>query len=96
MNAVNAQNFEEAANIAAEFIYSVLSALQAWVLWLTNHAGLDNLPNEVNHLLQEIKIKEARAQGKSMFSGLGETRAQRSKNCNRKSIKTLLATSAIP
>lgn len=43
---MNAQNLEEAANLAAEFIYS-----------------LDNLPNEVNHLLQEIKVKEARVQG---------------------------------
>jgi len=32
MNAINAQNFEEAANITAEFIYSALSALQACVL----------------------------------------------------------------
>jgi len=75
MNAVNAQNFEEAANIAAEFIYSALSVLQPYILWLTNHVGLDNLPNEVNHLLQEIKIKEGRAQGKSTLSGLGETQA---------------------
>jgi len=32
MNAINAQNFEEAANITAEFIYSALLALQACVL----------------------------------------------------------------
>ncbi|KAF8898746.1 hypothetical protein BD779DRAFT_1485362 [Infundibulicybe gibba] len=43
MNA-SAQNMEEAANIASEFIYSV-----------------DNLPQEVAHLLAEIKHKETRA-----------------------------------
>lgn len=72
MNAVNAQNLEEAANLAAEFIYSALTALQSCNLWLTIHAGLDNLPNEVNHLLQEIKVKEARVQGELMMSGLDE------------------------
>ncbi|XP_006461371.1 hypothetical protein AGABI2DRAFT_222106, partial [Agaricus bisporus var. bisporus H97] len=45
MSAVNGQNFEEAATIASEFIYS-----------------LDNLPHEANHLLQEIRLKEARVQ----------------------------------
>ncbi|KAJ3564240.1 hypothetical protein NP233_g8426 [Leucocoprinus birnbaumii] len=45
MSAASAQNLEEAATIASEFIYS-----------------LDNLPSEVNHLLQEIKVKEARVQ----------------------------------
>lgn len=55
-------NFEEAATIASEFIYSKVS--------ISNHrnqnftlTGLDNLPNEVSHLLQEIKHKETRAQG---------------------------------
>ncbi|TFK36471.1 hypothetical protein BDQ12DRAFT_667880 [Crucibulum laeve] len=38
-------NFEEAAAVASEFIYSI-----------------DNLPHEVSHLLQEIKLKEARVQ----------------------------------
>ncbi|KAF8177230.1 hypothetical protein BJ912DRAFT_1033443 [Pholiota molesta] len=38
-------NLEEAANVAAEFIYS-----------------LDNLPNEVSHLLQEIRHREIRTQ----------------------------------
>lgn len=28
------------------------------------YTGLDNLPNEVQHLLQEIKLKEQRCQGK--------------------------------
>ncbi|KAF9476414.1 hypothetical protein BDN70DRAFT_882463 [Pholiota conissans] len=43
--AAQAPNFEEAANVASEFIYS-----------------LDNLPNEVAHLLQEIKHRESRSQ----------------------------------
>ncbi|KAJ3503127.1 hypothetical protein NLJ89_g8571 [Agrocybe chaxingu] len=38
-------NYEEAANVASEFITSI-----------------DNLPNEVQHLLQEIKIKDQRCQ----------------------------------
>lgn len=34
---------------------------------LTRISGLDNLPNEVNHLLQEIKLKETRVQGTPSF-----------------------------
>ncbi|KAK7043185.1 hypothetical protein VNI00_008539 [Paramarasmius palmivorus] len=45
MNSISAQNLEDAANIATEFIYS-----------------LENLPQEVKHLLEEILHKETRAQ----------------------------------
>lgn len=37
--------------------------------------GLDNLPNEVQHLLQEIKIKEQQCQGKSCSSHNYENKA---------------------
>ncbi|KAF9057826.1 hypothetical protein BJ165DRAFT_1423769 [Panaeolus papilionaceus] len=45
IGASNIPNYEEATNIASEFI-----------------ASLDNLPNEVQHLLQEITYKEQRYQ----------------------------------
>ncbi|KAL0578863.1 hypothetical protein V5O48_003143 [Marasmius crinis-equi] len=45
MNSVSAQNLEDAANIATEFIYSI-----------------ENVPNEVKHLLEEILHKETKSQ----------------------------------
>ncbi|KAG6832333.1 hypothetical protein H0H87_001974 [Tephrocybe sp. NHM501043] len=57
------QNLEEAANIASEFIYSEHNTLLLHETLFNLVQGLDNLPNEVNHLLQEIRAKESRAQG---------------------------------
>lgn len=57
-------NLEEAANVAAEFIYSRHRLTELCVGGITNkETGLDNLPNEVSHLLQEIRHREARTQG---------------------------------
>lgn len=61
MNVANGQNFEEAATIASEFIYSKYDFVLSFAFLTT--LGLDNLPHEANHLLQEIRLKEARVQG---------------------------------
>ncbi|KAF9264067.1 hypothetical protein L218DRAFT_987128 [Marasmius fiardii PR-910] len=45
MNSVSAQNLEDAANIATEFLYSI-----------------ENIPNEVKYLLEEILHKETKTQ----------------------------------
>lgn len=64
MNTSSVQNFEEAATIASEFIYSTyVYPKESLCIANTHVAGLDNLPSEVTHLLQEIKVKEARVQG---------------------------------
>jgi chromatin modification-related protein YNG2 len=58
-------NLEEAANVASEFIYSQsYSSIPIPLLNLIS-IGLDNLPHEVAHILQEIKHKEKRAHGLS-------------------------------
>ncbi|KAF5323722.1 hypothetical protein D9619_012955 [Psilocybe cf. subviscida] len=59
-------NYEEAANVASEFIYSELIPVLPFThvtktIWAPP-IGIDNLPGEVAHLLQEIKHHEARAQ----------------------------------
>lgn len=63
MNSVAAANQEEAATIAAEFLSSkYLSYMYEYVLTIVSQ-GLDNLPNEVQHLLTEIRYKETRSAG---------------------------------
>jgi len=69
MSSTSAQvpNFEEAANVAAEFIYSELDNNPFDLLLkprtTDERLGIDNLPNEVSHILQEIKHRETRTQG---------------------------------
>jgi hypothetical protein len=69
MMSVSAQSLEEAATIASEFVsseyrYLVLAFSGGPMFpWLTSYPGLDNLPSEVQHLLQEIRHKDLRAQG---------------------------------
>ena len=66
MSSMNAQapNFEE----AAEFIYSGLYN-HCWLsLRLNERLGIDNLPNEVSHILQEIKHRETTTQGAPWLS----------------------------
>ena len=58
---VSAQNVEDAANIASEFIYS--KTLQRKKSITQAFLGLDNLPNEIRYLLEEMKIMDSRVQG---------------------------------
>ena len=66
---VQIPNLEEAANVAAEFIYSESQPEMpvCYVLLLNQRTGVDNLPGEVCHLLQEIKHRESRAVGQFVF-----------------------------
>ena len=60
---VQIPNLEEAANVAAEFIYSESQIPSCYTQSLDHRTGVDNLPGEVCHLLQEIKHLEGRAVG---------------------------------
>ncbi len=62
MNSVSAQALEEAANIATEFIYSALTT-SFFLSALIHGKGLDNLPNEVRHMCEEIKYLDSKAFG---------------------------------
>jgi hypothetical protein len=62
----NPQCLEDATTIVSEFIYSEYT-----VAHLNIHihsTGLDSLPNEVAHLLQEIKEKEIEVEGTRRLS----------------------------
>jgi len=56
-------NLEEAANVATEFIYSAVHVFPQEQLLKIILSGIDNLPNEVAHILQEIKHRETRTIG---------------------------------
>jgi chromatin modification-related protein YNG2 len=61
-------NLEEAANVAAEFIYSESQIPSRRYVYTLNHrTGVDNLPGEVGHLLQEIRHRESRAVGQLVY-----------------------------
>jgi len=56
-------NLEEAANVATEFIYSAGYVCPQEQLLKFKVSGIDNLPNEVAHILHEIKHRETRTTG---------------------------------
>ena len=64
---VQIPNLEEAANVAAEFIYSESPIPSYYAQPLNHRPGVDNLPGEVCHLLQEIKHRESRAVGELVY-----------------------------
>jgi chromatin modification-related protein YNG2 len=64
---VQIPNLEEAANVAAEFIYSESQILSRYTQSLSHRTGVDNLPGEVCHLLQEIRHRESRAVGQLVY-----------------------------